>query len=150
MCLIRPVKYIEILGAANASELLAEYAAESAIPEIGPTCPQALMYAAMENSGMFHAFGAFRVKLLVGFAAILTYTLPHYGRKIATVESLFVSKEHRGNYGRGLMNALEKYAREDGCAVVLYSAPAGGQLEKVLSLRKSYRRTNSVFCRSLH
>jgi GNAT superfamily N-acetyltransferase len=147
---VRGIRYMEILGAQNADALLTEYAGECSIPEIGAASPQAEMYAAMEGSGMFQAFGVFQEAELVGFAAVLVYVLPHYGRQIATVESLFVAKAHRcGNAGLQLMRAIEQHAKLQECVAILYSAPTGSQLEKLLSLLKPYRNTNSVFCRSL-
>jgi GNAT superfamily N-acetyltransferase len=147
MVSIRQIPYASIL---EAGDLLAEYAAECSIPEIGEASPQSVMYAMMESSGMFHTFGAFHGDELVGFAAELTYVLPHYGKKIATVESLFVAKKHRtGNTGLDLMSAIEKFAKSKECVAILYSAPTGSQLEKLLSLLKPYRRTNSVFCRHI-
>src|SRR5207302_758034 len=86
---IRPISYTEILDAAA---LLAEYSAECSIPEIGTPNPQREMYAKMESCGLMHSFGAFEGDDLVGFATILVCVLPHYGKKIATVESLFLAK----------------------------------------------------------
>jgi GNAT superfamily N-acetyltransferase len=143
------ISYAEILDAPNSWQLLGEYAAECSIPQIGMICPQREMYAAMEGSGLLHSFGAFQSGELVGFATLLIYVLPHYGRKIATPESIFVAKGHRAGTGRELMNAVEEYAKEQGCRAVLYSAPAGGQLEQLLDISNSYHRTNAVFCRSL-
>jgi GNAT superfamily N-acetyltransferase len=132
---IQLVSFADIL---SATDLLAEYAAECSIAEIGPVDPQAALYQTMETLGM------------VGFASLLMTILPHYGRKVATLESLFVGKDARSSgLGRELMAAVEQHARQNGCVAILYSAPAGGQLERVLMLRKGYHRTNSVFCRSL-
>ena len=127
---------------------IAEYAAECAIPEMGPANPQPAIYARMENVGIFQAFGAFYNMQLAGFATVLTPVLPHYGKKMATIESFFVSKTYRRyGVGRELMKAVEKYSQEAGCAGILYSAPANGKLERLLGLCKKYRRTNSVFFR---
>ena len=147
---IRRVHYSDILGAPNAAVLLSEYAAECCLPEIGEPSPQGKMYAAMEDSGMLSVFGAFQWQELIGFAALLVYVLPHYGLKIATVESIFVARQHRSSAGRALMKTIEQHARELGCVAILYNAPAGSQLETLLALLKPYRRTNSVFCRSLN
>jgi len=147
---IRPLRYSAILGAETASALLAEYSAECSIPEIGQPNPQADLYEKMESSGLMHCLGAFEGSALVGFAAILFYIVPHYGKKIASVESLFVAQSHRsGGTGETLMQTIESEAKSNGCAVILYSAPTGSQLERVLSLRKDCRRTNSVFTRNL-
>lgn len=145
---IRAVRYSDILGSEEAKELLREYATECSIPELGTTNPQIGMYAAMENSGLMRSFGAFKDDCLVGFATVLVYVLPHYGRKICTVESIFVAREHRAELGKNLMVAVESHASENGCAGVLYSAPRGSRFERLLGSLKSYRQTNSVFLRS--
>lgn len=151
MAHVRLVSFADILDAENAPELIAEYSAECSIPEIGETNPQRDLYAVMERTGLAQSFGAYRDGQLAGFAIVLIYVLPHYGKQIATVESLFVASAHRNSeIGRELMAAIEGYAREKGCKVILYSAPAGSRLERLLFLKKPYRRTNAVFCRSLN
>lgn len=108
------------------------------------------MYEAMEATGLMQTFGSYEGNELVGFATILIYVLPHYGRQIATVESLFVAKKYRvGSTGRELMKNIEEYAREKKCKVILYSAPTGSRLERLLNALRPYRRTNSIFLRSL-
>jgi GNAT superfamily N-acetyltransferase len=144
--MIAPVTYLDILAA---PELLAEYAAECSIPEIGTVNPQAETYAALEKAGVVQMFGAFYVEHMVGFASVLVTVLPHYGKKVATLESLFVSQANRsGGLGAHLISAVEEFARQAGCVAILYSAPAGGSLEKLLNLHKKYRHTNTVFCRA--
>jgi hypothetical protein len=147
---VRPASYSEILNAPNAEALLAEYAAECSIPGIGRINPQAEMYAAMEAAGFFRVMGAFDGDRLRGFAAVLTYLNPHYGLNLATVESLFLGAEYRNSRGGiELMGASEEHAEERNCETILYSAPTGSQFETLLSLRKNYHRTHSVFMRSL-
>jgi GNAT superfamily N-acetyltransferase len=147
---VRPISYAEILGASNAAILLAAYSAECSIPEIGETNPQPEMYAQMERSGMFQSFGAFAGSELIGFASALDFMLPHYGRKIANVESLFVSPVYRTcRAGNALMNAIEAYGKEKDCEVISYSARTGSQFERLLSCLRPYQRTNAVFMRSL-
>ena len=132
------------------SPLLKEYAAECSIPEIGEIKPSALLYASMESKGFQHCFGAFQGDMLVGFASLLTTVYPHYSVKCATLESLFVGKQYRKmGAGTDLMRFVQQFAKEAGCKAILYSAPAGGQLERVLSNRKSMRRTNTVYCQPL-
>lgn len=149
-CEIRPLRYGDILGAQNSAELLAEYSEECSIPEIGEPNPQNALYARMEAAGFMHCFGAFEDGSLIGFAAVLFYVLPHYGKKVASVESLFLAKNRRSNgAGSELMSTLEHEAKTNGCEAILYSAPTGGQLERLLSAKKSCRRTNAVFTRKL-
>jgi hypothetical protein len=86
---------------------------------------------------------------MVGFATVLVSVLPHYGRMVATVESLFVSATERGMAGGKLLKAVEAYAGASGSVAILYSAPAGGEFEKFLAEREEYEWTNSVYCRRL-
>ena len=145
--MIRRSSFAELLAA---PELIEEYGAECSIPEIGPIDPQPEIYAAMEANGLMHSFAAMSGDSIVGFATVLTVVLPHYGRKVATLESIFVSERFRSNgHGIELMRAVEAYAKESGCVAILYSAPAGGQLERVLNKSRIYHRTNAVFCRGL-
>lgn len=148
--MILQISHSDILQAPNADELLREYSRECSIAEIGETDPQREMYAAMEKTGLMQNYGAFEDRTMVGFASILNYILPHYGKKIATVESLFVLPEYR-KYGHGtaMIRAIETFSSNQGCVAILYTAPAKSQLEKLLSLNKSYRQTNSIFCKKL-
>jgi GNAT superfamily N-acetyltransferase len=133
------------------SELIAEYAAECSIPLIGEIDPQREQYAAMEAAGILKCFAAYLGGRMVGFVNALITGLPHYGKRVATIESLFVAEKHRGGQASAeLMKAVEEYARQVGCAAILYSAPAVGRLEKLLDMKKNYKRTNTIFCRSLH
>lgn len=145
---IRPISYVEVL---DSPALLAEYGAECSIPEIGTPDPQRETYARMESAGLMHSFGVFDGKELVGFAAILVFVLPHYGKQIANVESLFLRKSHRLGYaGIKLLRQIELWAEKKQCVGMLYNARAGSGLEALLSvLPRRYERTNSVYLRSL-
>jgi GNAT superfamily N-acetyltransferase len=148
---IKPVGYAEILDAPNAQELFRAYADECSIPEIGSPNPQASMYDLLEASGAMHTFALYEADEIVGFASVLISTLPHYGQKVATLESIYVAPEHRaGASGKALMLCVEQFADVQGCAAVLYSAPTGSRLEKLLGHSPEYRQTNSVFCRRLN
>jgi GNAT superfamily N-acetyltransferase len=142
---IRPVSYAEIFAAPNVEELFDGYAKEGSIPEIGSINPQKEMYLAMEKSGVAQCFGVYSDHL-VGFASVLLTVMPHYGKKVATVESVYVEPLSRRI---DLLSAVEEFARQNGCIAILWCAPAYSQFARVLSGKKSYRPTNVVFCRSL-
>lgn len=139
---VRQVSYSKVLAALD---LIEEYGAECSIPAIGEIKPQGHIYAALEASGVLRCFGVFQDDEMVGFAFVLTPILPHYGKKVATIESLFISKGKSG--GMDLMWSVEEYAKECGCVGILYSAPVGGRLERLLAASKPYQRTNAVFYR---
>ena len=148
---IQRCSYLELLDSPQSEALLAEYAVESSIAEIGPVNPSREIYAMLEEKGALQCFIARRDEQIVGFGTVLVSIVPHYSRKVATIESLFVpSACRRMGIGGMLMREIEHFARESGCEGILYSAPAGGKLERVLDTHKSYQRTNSVFYRSLN
>jgi GNAT superfamily N-acetyltransferase len=147
---IREIRHVDVLAASTAVDLLAEYEQECSIPLIGRTNPQADIYANLETLGLMQVFGVYAGDELVGFASVLFTTLPHYGKKVATMESLFVSKPHRsGAIGNRLLHTVEDYAQRAGCVAIQYCAPTGSAFDKLLSLRATCIRTNSVFTRRL-
>lgn len=147
MIAIKAVRASEIL---NSEALIAEYAAECSIPAIGKINPQGDIYAVLEQSGIMRCFMAYDGEQKIGFATMLMAVLPHYGKRIATLESLFIAKAHRSSSaGRELMRTVEAEAASSGCEGILYSSPAGGQLERLLEASKPYQRTNAVFFRRL-
>lgn len=145
---ILAIRYSEILDSPEAEDLLREYSRECSISEIGPTDPQRHIYDSMEAMGLMYSFGAYKNGVLVGFATLLVFVLPHYGKKIANVESLFVAKKYRRNFGLRLMTELERFAKDDmQCYGMLYNARSGTRLERFLDAMPKYQRTNSVFLR---
>lgn len=142
MVTIRQCSCVEIIGNLP---LIDEYADECAIRGFPRPQPSLQMYMRMEEAGLFSCFGAYSGDKMVGFCTLLTHMLPHYSRLTTVVESLFLSKQYRtGVAGIKLLNACKLEAKAKGAASLLVSAPAGGQLEKLLTARK-IPRTNSVF-----
>jgi GNAT superfamily N-acetyltransferase len=145
MIAVAAIAYIDVK---DQTALLAEYAAECSVPAVGQPNPQWEMYERMQAAGLMQAFAVYVDGAMVGFAGVLVTVLPHYGFRAATVESLFVASAHRSSgAGTRLMAAIEKYARTAGCRLILYGAPAGGQLEALLG--KRYTRTSSMYCKPL-
>ena len=147
---IRDCLVADIEHAAMGSELMHEYARESAIGELGPIAPQWDLYKRMEAAGLMHAIGAFDGERMVGFLSLIVNVVPHFGRVIATTESVFVleSARHTGA-GMGLMRAAESLAKEQGALVFFVSAPVGSKLAEVMSRHKPYRETTRSFMRAL-
>ncbi|QQV54340.1 GNAT family N-acetyltransferase [Ralstonia syzygii subsp. celebesensis] len=129
--------------------LLAEYAAESGIPELGAAHAQVEIYRALEAGGVLHVLGAFRGDDLVGFAFVLVSVLPHFGQVVGTTESYFVTRDARkGGAGLALLRAAEKLSRERGAKAFMVSAPAESRLTCVMP-GAGYRETNRVFFKAL-
>ena len=143
--MIKKIKFSELEEAKNFSELRDEYAKECAIAGLPPIAEKFAIYKQMECTGFFHLFGAYVEDVLVGFVSVIVSVIPHYGVPIAVAESLFLSKEHRGsNLGLGLIKAAQDCAKECGSSGILFSAPSGGQLSKLLP-KIGYRETNVTF-----
>lgn len=148
--IIRPCTVDEIERSESLPELLDAYAQESRIPELGEVCPDMATYRDIEARGAMRAIGAFSPDL-VGLATLLIYGLPHYGgRRIASMESLFVLPSARKNgTGLRLLAAAKKLAHDLGASALLVSAPVGGRLDKVLRNSAGCRETNHVFLMGL-
>ena len=139
----------EIAAAPNLAELLAEYAAESAIAALPPPAGKIETYRHLEAAGMLHVFSATHEGRLIGYITVLAPVLPHYSAVVAVTESFFVAKVHRKTgAGLKLLRAAEQKAAALGSPALLVSAPFGGDLAEVLP-HVGYVETNRVFCKPL-
>lgn len=144
---VRRVSYVAILCAPNAQRLIDEYAAECSIPD---ALPQVEMYAAMEKVGVLQCFGAYLNEALIGFASIVSGPMPHNGKRLATMESIFVSADHRSSgAGNALLAATEQHAAELGCVSIIYTVRLGSALQRVLLRRCDCVPTHTVYTRWL-
>lgn len=135
----------EIETSPTFADLLAEYAAESAIKGMPEPAAKLETYRQLEAAGALHVLAAWHDDALIGFLTILSAPLPHYGRSVAVSESFFVAKAHRPTgAGLRLLRAAEDKAREMGSPGLLVSAPYEGDLFKVLP-RAGYSETSRVF-----
>ena len=141
------VSHVEILCAPNAQQLIDEYAAECSIPGADP---QAERYAALEQSGALQCFAAYTDDELIGFASVLSAVMLHNGRRMGTLESIFVSQNHRSSgAGNALLTAAEQYAAEVECVGLSYIPRIGSTMEKILLRRSDCLPTHTVYTRWL-
>ena len=146
---IRRCTTAELEAAPNLAEVLAEYALESSMKELGPARAQVEIYRALEASGLFHPIAAFEGDRLLGFILPIVVVLPHYGVVAATIESFFVPKAVRKQgIGLRLLAMAEALARELGAKALLLSAPVTGSMGRVLAA-KGFRHSNDVFVKGL-
>ncbi len=191
--ILRQISVAEAFANPDFPALCREYAAESALAGLPDPQEKLFAYQALENSGSaaFRVYGAFLSptgglrppcppsphraepggvlgEALIGFMALLTPVLPHYGTAVSVAESLFVASAHRKTgAGMLLIRQAEKTAKELRSPGLLFSAPSGplpegraprapqvrtgqspaadlGRLA-VLLPRIGYRETNRVF-----
>ena len=144
---IRRISYTAILFARNADELITAYAAECSIPG---SVPQPQLYAAMEQAGALQCFGAYVDADLVGFVSVLSVTMPHNGKRMGTIESIFVTPSHRSTSAATLlMSAAEQYADELDCVGLIYQPRIGSSLDKILAHRDNCVPTHITYTRWL-
>lgn len=126
-------------------DLQAEYWNECHISGLPYPEEKILAYRNLEKTGALTTFGAVVDGVLVGFLLMLSPVMPHYGRMISVVESVFVGSAHRkSGAGLALMRHAEQHARDIGSPGIFFSAPVGSRLETLLP-RLRYRHTNAVF-----
>jgi GNAT superfamily N-acetyltransferase len=147
---IKPCTVAEIERNPHFLALAKEYASEAAIHGLPAPVEKLAAYRLIEASGCFQGYGAFLDNdKLIGFVAVLTPVIPHYGVAIAVSESFFVAAAHRkGGAGIKLLRAAERHARQAGSPGLLVSAPHGGRLARVLP-HLGYRETNRVFFKEM-
>ena len=146
---IKPYPIADFEAAPNMAELLAEYAEESALDELGAANPQFATYRQMEAMGVARLLAAFQGETLVGFLVLLVSVVPHFGKPVASTESFFVAqKTRKTGAGLKLLHEAEQIARESGAVGFFVSAPMGSRLAQVLP-GVGYRETNRLFFRGL-
>lgn len=149
MAEIRRLTCAELEAFDELEALLAEYAAESAMPELGTPAPQRATYYALEKVGVLFPLAAVDADRLVGFALPIIAPPPHYGVLAGTLESFFVAAgDRKTGAGLALLAAAEDLARERGALALLVVAPVGSALDAVLAERP-YRHSNNVHVRAL-
>jgi GNAT superfamily N-acetyltransferase len=144
--MIRKVSYSKLFMDDAFPEIVEQYGRECSA--LGTPNPDPLLYAMLENSGGFQAFGVYDGDKLIGFGAVLVYVLPHFGRKIAASESVFILKENRKSWlGIDLLEEMKNHARSNGCEKFIYSAPVGSRFDQML--RTLYPHTNNIYIEDL-
>lgn len=147
--MVRRTTISEIESNENFSALFMEYADECAIHGLPAPTEKMAAYHLIEKSGIFQAYGAFLGDILIGFMAVLTPVVPHYGVGITVTESLFVGKEYRKmGAGLKLLKKAHNHASAAKSPGLFISAPTGGTLEKILP-RLGFRETNKAFFKDI-
>lgn len=147
---LRKCTIAEIESAPNITQILEEYASESAIKGLPHPFAKVDTYKHLESTNSIYVVGAFFSDKFIGYIIMLSPILPHYSVRVAVVESFFVAKEHRGTgAGLKLLHEVENQAKAAGACGILVSAPFGGNLAEVLP-HVGYAETNRVFFKGVH
>lgn len=141
-------KILNIKDSPEFSRLLHDYVEESSMVSYKPNV-QWDIYQSLEDAGVLHCITSSKEDVLTGFVLFITSIMPHYGVKMASVESYFVDKEHReSGAGLALLRMAEEVAKSNGAVGFLSSAPVNSRLCRILP-RVGYRETNRVFYKDL-
>lgn len=142
------VPFATLESAPNFGELIAAYAKEAGMAGMPPPKPHIETYRLLDKTGMLKTICAYLGQEVVGFIVILVNMSPHYGVKLAHMESFFVSRVHRSTgAAMRLLHHAEDLAREMGAVGLMCAAAIGGNLERVLSSRSNYSKTHVGFFR---
>lgn len=146
---IRTLTLAEALAQPHLPALLQAYGEESALQELEPAEMQTAIYQAMEANGCLHLLAAFDGDDMVGLLALIVSVLPHYGKRVASTESFFVSEDARKTgAGLALLRAAEKHAQELGAVGLMVSAALHSRLARVM-WGLDYRPTHRVYFKEL-
>ena len=143
--MIREITIDELEATSGFTDLLDEYAEESAIAGMPPPAARMDTYRVLQEHGLLFVYAAMEGHRVVGFISVLASVLPHYGRTVAVAESFFVAKAARSSLaGLKLLAVAEDKSRALKSPGLLVSAPYGGKLFELLPKLK-YTETNRVF-----
>lgn len=143
---IKQCSIIDLFVREDFHSLVKEYLAESSVKELGEYNVTVDMYIPLHNSGKFFVWGAFIEDELIGFVNVISLAMPHHGKLISTIESIFVAKQHR-NTGAGVkfMRIVDEHAKNIGAVGVVYNAPIHGSLVEYLENSDKFVETSRVF-----
>lgn len=122
-----------------------DYLADSGNPFIGSVPnPNREGYEILESTGQWRCCAAYEGNLLVGFVAVLASEHFHYGVRVASCETLWLSKEHRkGPAGLRLIREAKRLAKDMGAVALYASAPTASRLAMLFD--RIATKTDEVF-----
>lgn len=145
---IRPAAADEILR--NAALLTAHWDEVALNKDLMVLAPDVGVYLALESVGKLLILGAYAGDEMIGYAASILNTHPHYADLVvANNDVLFVRKDHRnGRTGLRLIKEMERVAEHAGAKMVLWHAKSGTRLEQLLP-RLGYGVQDVVFSKGV-
>jgi hypothetical protein len=144
---IRPVSFSAIMDDPAFPGLFEAYRTECLVPDAQP---QRAIYEAMEKAGALKCFAAYtgHGATLIGFVSVVMTVMPHLGKRLATIESIFVGPDYRTlGADDDLLTAAEQHTMDSGCLALTALPRVGSAFDKVLSHRSGYTLTHSQHTR---
>lgn len=115
-------------------QIMKEYGEEVQYPGLEPS-PDREMYERLESAGVAQFVGAFDGDRLVGIAVYCKTVVPRFkGPLLASSDALWVAPEYRkAAAGLRLIRAVERFAKEDGCAGIFWGVKKGTRAEALFA-----------------
>lgn len=109
------------------------------------------VFHALEDGGMLIGLGLWYGLSLIGYCiSTMTPDMLHAGKTLCQNSATFLLPEHRASTAcKFMLDSMEIVAEARGCSAMLWIAPLGGALEKILRTRDDTRPTESMFMRKL-
>lgn len=122
----------EVIQHPDFNAVVEDYTAESGNPDLGPGMPALDLYKQLESAGLFRVECAVDGDRLVGMVTVLVTVYPHFGKKVASIESLWLSKDYRkGPAGLKLIRRAQVMAKEMGAVGAYFGAREGSRLAQL-------------------
>ena len=135
----------EFFAKPKALELISLYSDECRIQGMPVPNPDKDLYQALEESGLYHFFEVLLNGDLVGFTGCMISPNPHYGVKIMSIESLYISPDARkAGVGTELIRELRKFSEELKVPLFL-GGPRGSAMSKYLNILESKGECKNVY-----
>ena len=129
-------------------QIVRDYCEESGNPEIGEADPSIEYYQRMEKYGVLRCAAAYEGERIVGIVVVVTTLYPHFGKRVASVESLWLDRKHRaGGAGLKLIRKAQAMAREMGAVGIHYGARSGSRLAQLYG--RLFTPMNSLYWKKL-
>lgn len=145
---VKDVPVRAIYSSPEFEQIVREYSEESGNPDLGCGCPALDFYERMEGSGALRCAAAYEGDRIIGFVIVVTTLYPHFGKLVGTVESIWLSREHRaGGAGIRLIRKAQDMAREMGAVGIYFGARSGSRLAQLYG--RLFTPMNTLFWKKL-
>lgn len=129
-------------------QIVEDYRNESGNPDLGEAVPSREFYERMASAGALRCVVAYDGSRIVGIVLVVATIYPHFGKTVASVESLWLDRSHRaGGSGLKLIRKAQEVARDMGAAGIYYGARVGSRQAELYG--RLFTPMNTLFWKKL-
>lgn len=143
-------KFEELHALNGFSELVKEYALETANPAIGAPAPQLQNYEELDKEGNLVCVGCVDIDsgLLVGLAGLRISKSQHYAFPLVAIDGFYLLKAFRkGSAGLRLLKAIKLEVSRIGSPGLVFMAPPGSRFDALCGKLGMTHTHNAYWCR---